>query len=159
MAKTHYIQYRGDGFWAYDVAQGILLKHLADLAEARAGEAGLSWLKEAAHSWRVGAVLYGLWIEESWSAQQMTVFVDLVRQACKILEAKEKIPAEEITSWPMVDDLRIFPRGAKEVSTAPVVELGRAIISLIEGSLPPAPVGTWWCFGFPEGRTTIRKRE
>src|SRR5262249_22499838 len=45
MSKTHYIQYRGDGFWGYDVAQGILLKHLADLAEARAGEPGLSWLK------------------------------------------------------------------------------------------------------------------
>ncbi|HEY7314878.1 MAG TPA: hypothetical protein VH643_36365 [Gemmataceae bacterium] len=159
MTKTHYIQYRGDGFWAYDVAQGILLKHLADLAEACAGKPSLSWLTEAAHSWRIGAVLYGLWIEESWTAEQMATFSDLVRQACTILEAWEKIAAKEIVSWPMVDDLRIYPRGAVEVSTAPVVELGRAIISLIQGSLAPAPAGTWWCFGFPEGRTTIRKRE
>jgi len=162
MSKTHYVEYRSDGFWGYDVAQGILLKHLADLAEARAEELGLSWLKEAAQSWRAGAVFYGFassCIKESWSAEQMAVFVDLVGEACEILAAREKIPAEEITLWPMVDELHIFPRGAKEVFTAPVVELGRAIISLIEGSLPAPPAGTWWCFGFPEGRTTIRKLE
>jgi hypothetical protein len=159
MSKTHYIQYRDDGFWGYDVAQGVLLKYLAELAEARAAQPGMSWLKEAAHSWRIGAVLYGLHIEESWSAEQLGVFKHLVLEACELLQAREAIASAEIEAWPMVDDLRIFTRGAKEVSTAPVVELGRAVVSLIEGSLPAPPAGTWWCYGFPPGRTTIRKRE
>jgi hypothetical protein len=55
-----------------------------------------------------------------------------------------------------VDDLRIHPRGAKEVLTAPVVEFGRAIIALICGELPEAPKGQAWFFGTPNGRSTIR---
>ena len=159
MAKTHYIRYRGDGFWAYDVAQGVLLKYLVDIAEGRVEQPGMSWLREAAHSWRIGAVLYGLYIEESWSVEQLAVFKHLVLEACEQLQKREEISSAEIETWPMIDDLRIFTRGAKEVSTAPVVELGRAVVSLLEGSLPPPPAGTWWCFGCPEGRTTIRKRE
>jgi hypothetical protein len=159
MSKTHYVRYRDDGFWAYDVAQGVLLKYLADLAEARAAKPGLSWLKEAAHSWRIGAVLYGLHIEESWSAEQLALFKQLVLEACELLETREMISSAEIEAWPMIDDLRIFARGAKQVATAPVVEFGRAVVSLLDGSLPAPPTGTWWCFGVPEGRTTIGKRE
>ncbi len=159
VAKTYYIQFGDDGFWAYDVAQGVLLKYLVDIAEARASQAGMSWLKEAAHSWRIGAVLYGLHIEESWSVKQLGVFKGLVLEACERLQQRETISSTEIEAWPMIDDLRIFTRGAKEVATAPVVELGRAVVSLLEGSLPAPPTGTWWCFGFPDGRTTIRKRE
>jgi hypothetical protein len=158
VAKTHYIGYRDDGFWAYDVAQGVLLKYLVDIAEARAEEPGMEWLREAAYSWRIGAVLYGLHIEESWSVEQLAVFKHLVLEACEQLETRQKIPSAEIETWPMIDDLRIFTRGAKEVCTAPVVELGRAVVSLLEGSLPSPPASTWWCFGFPEGRTTILKR-
>ena len=125
MAKTHYIGYRNDGFWAYDVAQGVLLKYLVDLAEARAAQPGMSWLQEAAHSWRIGAVLYGLHIEESWSVEQLELFKHLVLEACERLQARETISSAEIEAWPMIDDLRIFTRGAKEVSTAPVVELAQ----------------------------------
>lgn len=159
MAKTHYIGYRDDGFWAYDVAQGVLLKYLVDLAAARAEKPGMSWLRDAAHSWRIGAVLYGLNIDESWSVEQLVIFKRIVLEACEQLQTREKISSAEIETWPMIDDLRIFTRGAKEVFTAPVIELGRAVVSLLEGSLPPPPAGTWWCFGFPEGRTTIQKRE
>ena len=159
MAKTHYIRYRDDGFWAYDVAQGVLLKYLVDIAEARAEKRGMAWLREAAHSWRIGAVLYGLHIEESWSVEQLAVFKHLVLEACEQLETRQRIPSAEIETWLMIDDLRVFTRGAKEVCTAPVVELGRAVVSLLEGSLPPPPAGTWWCIGCPEGRTTIRKQE
>jgi hypothetical protein len=137
----------------------VLLKYLVDLAETRVAQPGMSWLKEAAHSWRIGAVLYGLHIEESWSVEQLELFKRLVLEACELMQTRETISSAEIEAWPMIDDLRIFTRGAKEVSTAPVVELGRAVVCLLEGSLQTPPAGTWWCFGFPDGRTTIRKRE
>jgi len=45
----------------------------------------------------------------------------LAEQACKKLATRESIPAEEIVVWPLMDQLRIFSRGAKEVLTAPVI--------------------------------------
>jgi len=159
VSKTHYIGYGDEGFWAYDVAQGVLLKYLVDIAETRAEDPGMAWLREAAHSWRIGAVLYGLHIEQSWSVEQLGVFKHLVLQACAQLATRQTIPSAEIENWPMIDDLRIFTRCAKEVCTAPVVELGRAVVGLLEGTLPSPPAGTWWCFGFPEGRTIIQIRE
>jgi hypothetical protein len=72
---------------------------------------------------------------------------------------RKRFSAKEVTAWPILDDLRIFPRGAKFISTAPVIELGQAIIGLVKRSLPEAPAGTWWLFGTPERRDTIRRRE
>lgn len=158
VTQTRFVGYRDRGFWAYDVALGVLLKHVVDVAESRSAEPRLAWLEEAARSWWITAVLYGLEMDVSWSPEHVKVFTDLVRQACERSEARAKIPAEEIAAWPIVDDLRIFPRGAVEVFTAPVVELGRAIIAIVDGSLPEPPAGTWWLFGCPEGRTTIQKR-
>jgi hypothetical protein len=157
VSKTRFVSHGEDGFWAYDVALGILLKHVADVAEPLVGNLRTAWLKEAVHTWRVAALLYSLEIEETWSPAEKEVFIDLVRQACELLKKREMIPAEEIAAWPILDDLRIFPRGATEVATAPVIELGTAIVELVQGSLPPAPINTWWCFGFPDGRTTIRR--
>ena len=62
---------------------------------------------------------------------------------------------DEIVSWPFADDVRIFPRAAKEVLTAPVIELGCAMIALLSGQLPEAPKGKAWFFGVPGGDSTI----
>jgi len=42
------------------------------------------------------------------------------------------------------------------VDTAPVVELGRAMMALLSNELPEAPKGEAWLFGTPDGRSTIR---
>ena len=56
-----------------------------------------------------------------------------------------------------MDNLRIFPRSnAKELRTAPVVELGRAIVALLLDQLPTPPKSEAWFFGAPEGRSTIQ---
>jgi hypothetical protein len=83
-------------------------------------------------------------------------FIALVEQACAAVGARNSIPAEEVVRWTFVGDLRISPRGAKEVLTAPVVELGRAMIALLLGELPEAPKGEAWFYGTPDGRSTIR---
>jgi hypothetical protein len=155
LSKTQYVDYGDVGFWAYDVALGIFLKHLVDAAVA-SDEADTSWLSSAIALWRTAACIsdYGLTIDTEWSARQRQTFVVLAEAACERLARRASIPAEEIVSWAILDDLRIFPRGEAEVFTAPVIELGRAIIALISGELPDAPTDRAWFYTL-EGRTTV----
>jgi hypothetical protein len=157
LTRTKAITYIHRGFWAYDVAAGIFLKYLMDAAQA-GGEANTTWLSEAVSSWRVQAVIteFGFTLEESWSAEQRKTFVALAEEACVALATRDAIPAKEIVSWHFTDDMRLSTRGAHEVATGPVVELGRAIIDLVRGELPIAPKGEAWFFGLPTGRSTIR---
>jgi hypothetical protein len=145
------------GFWAYDVALHVFLKYLIDAAQTST-EAGAPWLSESIASWRIYAVIGGFQVTlaENWSPEQREILIALAEEACSALATREFIPAEEIVSWPFEDDQRIFPRGAKEVFTAPLVELGRAIIALLRGDLPDPPKGEAWFFGLPEGRTTLK---
>jgi hypothetical protein len=62
-----------------------------------------------------------LTLDEEWSSAHRQIFINLAEQACKKLATRESIPAEEIVVWPLMDQLRIFSRGAKEVLTAPVI--------------------------------------
>lgn len=157
MSKTKFVRYAKRGFWAYDVALGVFVKYLLNAAQ-ESPDANSPWLSEAVASWKVWAVVsdFGFILDENWSVDQRKTFVALTEQACTALESRKSIPAEEIVSWPFVDDLRIFPRGATEVLTAPVVELGRAMIALLRRELPEAPKGEAWIFGTPAGRSTIR---
>jgi hypothetical protein len=157
MTATKGITFARRFFWAYDVAAGIFLKYLIDEAES-SEEASAPWLSDAVSHWRVQAAITecGLTLEEDWSDPQRQNFIALAERACQKIAMRESIPAEEIVNWPLVDDLRIFPRGAADVFTAPVVELGQAIIALVSGNLPPSPKGKAWFYGTPSGRSTIR---
>jgi hypothetical protein len=157
VSKTQFIKFGRQGFWAYDVAVGVFLKHLIDAAEGHP-QGVLPWLKDAISMWRVQACIsdFGMTIDEKWTPHQLQTFLTLTEQACAALEQKrESIPAQEIVSWPLLEDYHVFPRGAESVATAPVVELARAIIALVKGELVDAPKGKIWLYGWPEGRTTI----
>jgi hypothetical protein len=159
VTATKAITFLERGFWAYDVAAGVFLKHLIDAAET-SQEANMPWLSDAVSHWRVQAVIteFGFTLEEDWSAEQRKTFIALAEEACAALATRDTIPAEEIVSWPLVDDMRIHTRGASEVATGPVVELGRAIIDLVRGELPEAPKGEAWFFGIPPGSSTATGR-
>ena len=155
MSKTKYVKYADRGFWAYDVTLGVFLKHLIDAAEA-SDEATTEWLSRAISSWRAAACVsdYGLSLDARWSEMQQQLFVALTELACALLAERTSIPAAEIVAWPLLDDLHIFPRGVTEVFTAPVAELGRAIIALVSGTLPEAPSGMAWLYA-DTGRETL----
>jgi hypothetical protein len=157
MSQTQFIEYRDNGFWAYDVALGIFLKYLIDAAIPRSTEAGGEWLAEEIKEWRHIAVIsdFGLDINPDWSSTHIATFIALVEQACSTLAGRTSISADEITAWPILDDLHIFTRDATEVATGPIIELGRAIIALIYGALPKAEPGKAWFYGTAEGRDTI----
>jgi hypothetical protein len=157
VSKTKHVEYRDRWIWAYDVALSIFLKHLIDIAVPHAATAGNEWLTEAISSWRVVAAIpdYGLNVDPSWSPVQIDVFTRLVDQACDLLADRDCIATDEISAWQILDDLRIDSRGESEVSTAPVVELGRAIIALVHGTEPAPPAEKTWLYGAPEGRKAI----
>jgi hypothetical protein len=157
MTATKGISFEGRFFWAYDVAVGVFLKYLVDEAEA-SEQADEPWLSEAVSHWRVEAAIteFGLTLEEQWSSAQRQIFITLADAACKKLATRESIPAQEIASWPLTDNLHIFPRSATIVPTAPIIELGRALIALVSGNLPRPSKGEAWFYGTPTGRSTIR---
>jgi hypothetical protein len=157
MTATKGIRFGNRFFWAYDVAAGVFLKYLIDEAEA-SEDAKEPWLSDAVSHWRLQAAIteFGLTLEEQWTTAQRQVFIKLAEDVCRRLATRESIPAEEVASWPLKDDLRIFPRSRTEVLTAPIIELGHGIIAIMSGNLPRAPVGEAWFYGTPTGRSTIR---
>ena len=159
MSRTQFVEYADQGFWAYDVALGVFLKHLIDSAAAT-DQARSPWLSGAISNWRRVACIsdIGLTLDPPWSEEQRQTFIALAEDACSTLAARAWIPAEEIVAWPLLEDLHIFTRGESEVLTAPVVELGRAIIALVSGNLPEAPLGQDWLYGTPAGRQTIGRQ-
>jgi hypothetical protein len=160
MSKTQYVSYDGRGFWAYDVALGILLKHMIDVAELRSQAADVAWLAEAAAQWRVVACLggsaYGLEIDETWPVERRDIFTALVTEACGALANRESIRADEVAAWPILGGEGLHARGAQRIATGPIIELGKALVDLVNGSLPTPPEVFCWLFGLPEGRTTTR---
>jgi hypothetical protein len=161
MSRTLFVEFRGDGFWAFDVVVGVFLKHLIDIASLRLEEKEEAWLAEAIAAWRVDAVNadLGLFLDESWSHHQIDVFTALTQDACGSLAERESIAAEEIESWEMIDDLRCSTRGLPSVTTASAIQLGDALVQLVNGALPAPPPGTWWFFATEECATTMPRRE
>lgn len=160
MSKTLFAEFRGRGFWVFDVVSGVFLKHLIDAATPRLNEAGQGWLSEAVRQWRISSVIsdFGLFLDDDWSVEQVRMFTELATAACDQLSKRAEIPAEEIASWPMLDDERIFPRGLPSVDTASVIRLGRALTELVNGTLQDAPDHTWWFFGAKDSPRTLPMR-
>jgi hypothetical protein len=160
MSKNSYIGFGDSGFWAYDVSVHIFLKHLIDCACEYVESHDCPWLRDYIQHWRVQAVVndLGMSLDNGWTEQQRQTVRVLIEEACGALQRRDSIPAEEVASWQILDDLRIFCRGATLIPTAPVVELGRAIASLVEGTLPCPPQGTYWYYGADCGRLAIERK-
>jgi hypothetical protein len=161
MGRTQFISCGGEideGFWAYDVAVGLLLKHLIDQAREHLHRS--PWLSECIEQWRVTALVsdYALCFGPAWTDEQRDLVHALIGKACRELEKSPAITAEVASSWKILDGAGIALRNALEFPTAPVVELGRAIQALMEGTLPRPPQGTWWLYGCEDGRTTLQRQ-
>lgn len=162
MSQTLFVNYRDGGFWAYDVVSAVFLKHLIDAATAHLERRDEPWLADAIAKWRFNAVCgdLGLFLDDSWSVEQIATFTALVRKACDALSKRDKIPSEEIQSWQMIDgeNGRCFARGLPAVTTASAIRLGEVLIKLVSGTLPDPPPDTWWFFATEDSGATIRKR-
>jgi hypothetical protein len=100
-----------------------------------------------------------LFVDDNWSAEQVQSVRELATAACDLLSNRSEISAEEMSSWPRLDANGVFPRGLPSVAAESAIRLGRAIIQLLDGSLPQAPSETWWYFGTEDAPRTLAKRE
>jgi hypothetical protein len=156
MSRNLYVRYRDAGFWAYDVAVGILLKHLIDVAEERS-DINESWIQTCVETWRINILVneYGLYLDEDWSEIQIEIVIEMLYEACDRLENRESISAREMERWDVIEG-GVEHRGASHFPTAPILKMGQAIEQLLTSSLPRAPKGTWWYYGV-EGIDTMSK--
>lgn len=163
MSKTLFVQWRDDGFWAFDAVSAVFLKHLIDAATSYLGRHDEPWVRDAIPRWRFNAWCgdLGLYLDESWSVEQVATFTWLAREACSDLSKRERIAADEIQSWQMIDgpDGCCFARGLPFVTTASAIRLGEAVINLVNNTLPEPPPGTWWLFATEEDGATFGKRD
>ena len=138
----------------------MFLKHLIDVAEEHCLEQEERWLTKTVQRWRIVACVnsYGLALGEEWSAPQIATFLGLAREACLRIGRRESFAATEMEAWSILEGGGVFARGASEVASGPIVELGEAMVALLEGKLPPAPPGAAWFYGTPSGRCTIAMR-
>jgi hypothetical protein len=112
VSMTKFVKSAKQGFWAYDVALGVFLRHLIEVAEA-SPRATTSWLSNAVSSWRVVACIpdLGLDLDAGWSAEQrqaLVAFAAFADEAWARLATRDSIPAEEIVRWRLLEDERIF---------------------------------------------------
>jgi hypothetical protein len=159
MTATVYVNFRDRGFWAYDVVSGVLLKHLIDRASVQLVDHPEAWLAEAVAKWRVNVICsnYGLEFHNDWSADQIQVVRELLLSTCDVLSASGDVSAAEMSSWNALDGTGVFPRGLESISTTSVIQLGHAIIQLLDGTLPEPPAGNWWFFTPAEKPDLIAK--
>jgi hypothetical protein len=100
--------------------------------------------------------VYGNPLDDDWSEDQITTVVQLVQNTCAELSKRESIPAEEIEGWNLIDGQGVFARGYPAIPTQPVIQLGEAIIALLNNALPKAPLGTRWWYGIEDQPSRIR---
>lgn len=160
MSKSQYVEYADDGFWAYDVAIGVFLKHLIDVAERRTIEPENSWLSPCIEQWRINIIVsdYGLYLDETWSDTQRQTICELIDDACTQLRKRPSIPSDEMLGWDVLDGQGVDSRGAIQFPAAPVLELAQAVQALLCGTFPSAPEGHLWFYGTESGRTAIKKQ-
>lgn len=159
MSKSTYVEFRNEGFWAYDVSAAVLLKFLVDEARAWSTHTDRAWLDLAIADWKVYVAVsdYGLPLPSDWTEAQIKVICQLLAAASKKLLTASAISDHEAQSWDVVDG-GIDLRGERRLATKPVAELGNAIAELLAGDLAVPPQGFAWSFGTSQGRSLVRAR-
>jgi len=158
VSKTMLVEFRGKGFWAYDVVGAILLKHLVDVAQQVAQLPQKSWLQDVITQWQINACVtdFGFYLNDNWSDAQIHLIQNLLSEAQAQLSQRDYFTGAEIQAWQLVDGLQICARGHDLIPTKPVIRLGQGISSLLQNQMEEPPSGTWWVYGLGENKETIQ---
>jgi hypothetical protein len=142
----------GAEFWAYDAALAILLAQVVDAVAALPMALRPRWWSQYEEELRIQAAVSDLYFDLA-ACPDREEFAVLLEQASAQLLDRELVSAEEAAGWKVIGDSAVIFRGPLE--TAPVAELGHALVALLRGRLVKPPAGTWWFYGAPGGRSTI----
>lgn len=157
MSKASHVEFRGYGFWAYDVVYAVFLKYLIDAANEETSSNAEGWLQEAVSHWRINAAVsdLGVYLNDDWTQEQVDIVIDLCRKAVKAIRSRGDIPVYEIASVPICNDLYIDTRGHDPVPFEPVARFGDAMVGLLQERVPQPPSRHWWFFTLGDDVATI----
>lgn len=149
MSKHSGVRFQETSFWVYDVVGGVFLWHIINVAEQYLLNAHIPWLEERIKAWRVTAVINDLadFADDDWDNEQIRLITKLGNCAISNIRQHGDFTDEEISSWAVLDDLRIFPRGYEIIPVKFIINFGEAFLDMLNGELPEAPKGYWWFYG------------
>jgi hypothetical protein len=166
MSKSKFIHVGDAGcIHVFDVLHDIFVKYLIDAAEEFDGgekpaHAHSAWLAAEVESWRVCAAICDMSVsfDDGWSEDQRGLVSGLAERACAELTQRFFISAAEMRRWNVLEGVvGIEPRGEQDVPAASVVEVGRAVITLLRGGkIEPPAEGDW--FYSTSGRQVWQRR-
>jgi hypothetical protein len=115
------------------------------------------WLQETVHHWRVAAVVTELahYADDDWSPSQVDAVIELSRNATDAIRRHGDFAADDVQSWPILDNQRILVRGHDPIPAESVARLGDAFASLLQGQLPPPPNHKLWFYSLGDHVDTI----
>ena len=161
MSKTLYVDFRNNGFWAFDVVSSVFLKYLIDAANEHLAQGGDEWLTDAISHWRFNAECSdcGLYLDSDWTSAQTETVIALCRTAVQKIRDTGDISESVVASWLTQDKLDISTRGVDPVPCESVARFGNAIADLLNNTLPDPPDGHWWFFTHDDELKTIINRK
>ena len=156
MSKTVFVEFRADGFWAYDVVSSIFANFIA--AAANELDDRDEWIAESIQKWRVNAIVsdYGFHLDGKWSPDQIHVVRILCHQASESIRKFGGFDAETVQSWKQINGGAICTRGHDAIPSEPIARLGDAIAALLDQTLPAAPKHHWWFYGLDNETGTLK---
>lgn len=158
VTKLKTVGLQGTELWAYDASLSLVLAQTVRLVEESSPDRRPAWWSGVVRELRVHAVVteFYLDLDLGLDAGQREELAQLFDEAAELVRERGLFTADEAAAWPILDDTPVKFRGREPEPTAPAAELGHALAQVIRGTLPPAPTGTWWFYGPPGGRRTIR---
>jgi hypothetical protein len=158
MTSTAFVQYRENGFWAYDVAGSVFLWFLIQSAEEHLATTTSPWLQEMIQNWRVAAVVTEMahYADDEWTPAQVELIVQLCRTTTGAIRQHVEFSGDDVQAWPVLDDQRIFVRGHDPIPAEPVARLGDAFASLLQGQLDDPPEQHLWFYTLDMDASTIK---
>ena len=161
MTSLKGVRFRNRNIWVYDASVSVLLAQVIRAVEDMPAARRPVWWLNIVQDMRSAAALtyFGIDLDLGLDDIQREEFAELVDDAGAVLLRRGTFTADEAAAWKVLDDMSVTFRGTEPADLAPAAEVGTALTALIRGTLPPAPEGTWWFYGPPGGRTTIRMAE
>lgn len=158
VSKTKSVGLRGTEIWVYDASLSLVLAEVIRAVDAMPPQDRPPWWAAVEYDLRVHTIIsdFYLDLDLGLTDEQREEFAQLLVAAADRVR-RRVFTLEEASAWRIIDEHSVIFRGVAPEETGPAAELGEALASMIRGTLPAAPPHTWWYYGPPGGRSTIRR--
>jgi hypothetical protein len=152
VSRSSIIDYRGRTLWVHTEGLQVWLALLVEAGselEARHEP----WFRELLEHWKVEATVadLGCTLDDAWSVEQEGVVAGLARHVQRHLEPG----IEPRPGWSVLDGHPVAWGVGERNLLLRMAEVADGFIHLIDGTLPPDPLGGWWGVGWGRDRWEV----